>query len=340
MKIGFFARVPTRDYLDRVEFYRQDVEILRSLGHEVVPAIRLRQLPRDADLYWVWWWTWAPPVIWLAHARRKRAIVTGVLDYPHPVAGRGFSARPSWQRGVMEWSLAHADANVFISEWEATGVPREFDVRNPRYLPLAVDTDFYAPSGGPREEFALTVMWMESYNVWRKCAIEIVESIPLVVAKNPGARFVIAGERADGFPAVEAAVKRLGVEELVRFPGVVSREEKRRLMQTCRVYLQPTRHEGFGAAILEAMACGAPVISNPAGAVPEVVGDAGLLLADPEPATLAGALDRLWSDAGQRDSLGTRARERAVETFSFAARAAALRRLLDELSMPASPAGS
>jgi glycosyltransferase involved in cell wall biosynthesis len=342
VKIGFFARVPSRDYLDRVEFYRQDIEILRSLGHEVVPAVRFRDVPRDADLYWIWWWTWAPPLIWFAHSRGKPAIVTGVLDYPHPVPGKGFLARAAWQRKVMEWSLAHADANVFISQWESDGVPRAFDVRNPRYLPLAVDTEFYSPGPllPPREPFVLTVMWMDRYNVWRKCAIEIVEAIPALAAKHPDARFVIAGENADGFPEVQAAVERLGVGSLVSFPGVVSREEKRRLMRTCRVYLQPTRHEGFGAAILEAMACGAPVVSNPAGAVPEVVGDSGLLLPDPEPPTLAAALDRLWSDPGERETLGRKARERAVERFSFAARAEALRRLLAEFAKPESPAGS
>jgi glycosyltransferase involved in cell wall biosynthesis len=181
---------------------------------------------------------------------------------------------------------------------------------------------------------------MDRYNVWRKCAIEIIEAIPALAAKHPDARFVIAGENADGFPEVQAAVERLGVGGLVSFPGVVSREEKRRLMRTCRVYLQPTRHEGFGAAILEAMACGAPVVSNPAGAVPEVVGDAGLLLPDPEPPSLAAALDRLWTDPGAREALGRKARERAVERFSFAARGAALGRLLAEFATRESPAGS
>ena len=331
MTIAFFARVGSRAALDHVEFYRQDIELLRSLGHEVVTAIRWNELPRDADLYYIWWWTWAFQPLAVARRAGMPAIVTGVLDYPHPVRGKGFEGRPWWQRQVMKSSLARADMNVFISHWEAEAVPRRFRVRNPRYLPLAADTDFYAPSMGGREEFVFTVIWMDAYNVWRKCALEIVRTIPAFVRDHPSARFVIAGEKESGFSAVEAAVKELGVERFVEFPGIVSREEKRRLMQTCRVYLQPTRHEGFGAAILEAMSCGAVVVTNPAGAVPEVVGEAGCLIPDPGPDTICVALERLWTDVEARERIGRQARERAVEEFSVATRRAGLERLLAEI---------
>jgi glycosyltransferase involved in cell wall biosynthesis len=336
LKIGFFARVPDPGYLDRVEFYRQDIEILRSLGHEVVPAIRLHELPRDADLYWIWWWTWAFQPLLLAKVLGKPGVVTGVLDHPYPFPDRGFQARPAWQRAVMKWALREADANVFISEHEATLVPKELDVARPLCLHLAVDTDFYSPPPEPasREDFVLTVIWMESFNVWRKCALELVRAIPLVLERHPEARFVVAGERHDGFPLVESEAKRLGVESAVRFPGVVSREEKLRLMRTCRLYLQPTRYEGFGAAILEAMSCAAPVVSNPAGAVPEVVGDAGLLLPDPEPQTIAGAVSRLWDDAEGLSRLGIQGRLRALDRFSYAAKRMRLEKILGSLTGP------
>ena len=336
MKIGFFARVPSREFLERVEFYRQDIELLSSLGHEVATAIRWNEIPLDADLYYVWWWTWAFQPLAVAKLRGKPCVVTGVFDHPYPLPGRGFQARPAWQRAIMEAALRSADANVFLSMYETRGVSSDLEVRNPRCLPLAVDTDYYSPGDSPREDFILTVMWMESFNVWRKCAVEIVEAIPQVLERRPEARFVIAGEHHDGFPLVEAAAKRLGVETAVSFPGVVSRDEKRRLMRTCRMYLQPTRYEGFGAAILEAMACGAPVVTNPAGAGPEVVGEAGLLMPDPRPETIAGAVAALWGDQGRRLEMSRGGRERALEGFSFAARKAGLARLLEAVS-PAAP---
>jgi glycosyltransferase involved in cell wall biosynthesis len=334
LRIGFFARVESAGVLERVEFYRQDIEILRSLGHDVVTATRWRDVPRDADLYYVWWWTWALPVLALARTRRKPSIVTGVLDHPYPIPGRGYAARSLPERALMNLAMRAADVNVLLSRHEAEGAPRDLPIRNPRFIPLAVDTEAYSPGSAPREAFALTVLWMERYNVWRKCAVEIVEAIPAVVTKHPDARFVVAGEHHDGFDEVAGAARRLGVERHVEFPGAVSREEKIRLMRTCRVYLQPTRYEGFGAAILEAMSCGAPVVTNPVGAVPEVVGDCAVFLPDNRPGTIAGAVGDLWNDEDFRARLGTRGRSRAVGELSLARRRARLGKLLGEMAGP------
>lgn len=332
MRIGFFARVESAEVLERVEFYRQDIEILRSLGHEVVTATRWRDVLRDADLYYVWWWTWTLPVLALARARRKPSIVTGVLDYPYPIPGRGYSARSLPERALMNLAMRTADVNVLLSRHEAEGAPRDLPLRNPRFVPLAVDTDAYSPGFEPREDFALTVLWMESYNVWRKCAVEIVESIPAVLARHPAARFIIAGEHHDGFEKVASAARRLGVEGFVKFPGSVSREEKIRLMRTCRLYLQPTRYEGFGAAILEAMSCGAPVVTNPVGAVPEVVGESAVLLPDQRADTISAAVGGLWDDGQTLASLSRSGRARAIAEFSFERRRERLRELLEELA--------
>jgi glycosyltransferase involved in cell wall biosynthesis len=334
MKICFFARVESPRVLETVEFYRQDIELLRSLGHEVFPAVRARQIRTDVDLYYVWWWTWAFQPLFPAKLLGKPLVITGVLDYPYPVPDRGYPGRPLWQKLIMSAALRSADRNVFLSRHETEGVSRDLPVREPRCIPLAVDTEAYSPGGSPREDFVLSVIWMEKYNVWRKCAVEIVEAVPLVLAAHPEARFVIAGGHDTGFPEVLAAARRLKVERFMSFPGVIGRDEKIDLMRRCRLYLQPTRYEGFGAAILEAMSCGAPVATNAAGAVPEVVADAGHYLDGTDPAAIARGVNALWPDAGRREDLGSRARARAVEAFSFAGRRAALRALLTELRRP------
>lgn len=334
MRICFFARVESPRVLETVEFYRQDIEILRSLGHDVFPATRAREIRTDVDLYYVWWWTYAFLPMLPARILRKPLVITGVLDYPYPIEGRGYLARPAWQRAVMAAAYVAADRNVFLSRYETEGVARDLPVHEPRFIPLAVDTRAYSPGMAPREDFVLSVIWMEKYNVWRKCAVSIVEAIPLVLAAHPEARFVIAGGHDTGFEEVLAAARSLGVERAVSFPGVISRDEKIDLMRRCRLYLQPTRYEGFGAAILEAMSCGASVLTNAVGAVPEVVADAAHFLEDTDPATIARAVGSLWADAKGRENLSVRARERAVREFSFETRRAALRSLLREASPP------
>jgi glycosyltransferase involved in cell wall biosynthesis len=233
---------------------------------------------------------------------------------------------------LMSTALRSADRNVFVSRYEAEGVKRDLAVREPRCLPLAVDTEVYFPGDSPREDFVFSVLWLEKYSVWRKCAVEIVEAVPLVLAAHPEARFVIAGGHHDAFEEVLGAARRLGVESFVSFPGVISREEKIDRMRRCRLYLQPTRYEGFGAAILEAMSCGAPVLTNPVGAVPEVTGDAAFFLEGTGPEEIARGVNTLWTDSGRRHGLGSAGRERAVRNFSFETRRAGLRSLLSELA--------
>ena len=324
MRIGFFAHVPTLEVFKVWEFYRQDIEILESLGHEVVPARRWRQLPLNVDLYYVWWWTWAFQPLALGRLLGKPVVITGVLQ------DKPFSTRPWRERALIAAALRFASRNVFLSRQELALVSQELKVREPRCIPLGIDTGLYCPDGAPREDFVLTVLWMERRNVRRKCAVEIIEAIPAVVSRFPQMRFVIAGEQNNGYPEVQEAVRRLGVEEFVSFPGLISREKKIELLRRCRIYLQPSRYEGFGLAVLEAMSCGAPVITSPAGAVPEVVGDSGVFLPEPTPEAISRAILELWPDEDRRARLGTEGRRRAEELFSLDARKERIRGLLEE----------
>ena len=102
-------------------------------------------------------------------------------------------------------------------------------------------------------------------------------------------------------------------------------------MQECVVYLQPTRYEGFGLAILEAMSCGAPVITSPKGAVPEVVGDTALFVDGTSPSSIAEGLLQYLDDPSLRDQMSRRARARAVERFPYAERRDKMIALLERL---------
>src|SRR5512145_2622392 len=79
MRACFFVRTPAPQMLELVEFYRTDLSILRGLGFEVVVATRWSEIPWDADLYFVWWWTWAYLPVLKARLRRRPVIVTGTF---------------------------------------------------------------------------------------------------------------------------------------------------------------------------------------------------------------------------------------------------------------------
>jgi hypothetical protein len=123
--------VATPEILWRNEFYRQDLEALQALGCRVVIAGSWREIPWDADLYFVWWWTWAFLPLAKAKLRRRPVIVTGTFDYRWPVSGRDYFGRPLWERWLLRFALWAADVNVFDSRLEMNAVCKDLLVTNP-----------------------------------------------------------------------------------------------------------------------------------------------------------------------------------------------------------------
>ena len=332
IRVCFYARLRDRGVLDRVEFYRQDLHALQQAGFDVVVATNWAEIPRDVDVFFIWWWTWAWQPLLAARLARRPAIVTGVFDYRWPEPGIDYVNRPFWQRLPMRAALRVADANVFIAQCEIKQVTEALPVTRPLCLPLGVDMTKYQPGTGPRQPFVLSIGWLSAENARRKCMFEVVRAAAIVLARRPGLRFVIAGQHHTGFPELQALAAELGIADRVEWPGAVSEEEKIRLLQTCAVYVQPSVYEGFGLAILEALSCGAPVVSSPVGAVPEVVGDAGVLIDGRSPEQLAAAVQALLDDPADAAERGRRGRAHAVASFAIERRQQALAALVAELA--------
>lgn len=110
------------------------------------------------------------------------------------------------------------------------------------------------------------------------------ESYPLLLAGRPPTR------RSASWPDYNAYIERLALGPYVRWIGYVAEEDKPAVYRQASAFVFPSRAEGFGLPVLEAMACGAPVITTTAGALPEVVGEAGFAV-DPDNARdMAGAI--------------------------------------------------
>ena len=325
LSICFYGRLKRRDEINYVSYYVDDLRILRELGYRVHVATRPHQL-RPADLYFVWWWTWAFQAVAFARLLRRPAIVTGALH------AHEFALRSPIERRLIEYSFGRASANLFISDYELGSCTEIIDVRNPSCVPLAVDTDRYVPSEDPRDVgLLLCAAKMTELNGQRKCIPELIAAFREVRKAIPGLRLVIVGERLDGYQKLQAVATSLGVEDAIDFPGVVSETEKIRLMQRCAIYVQPTRFEGFGLAILEAMSCGAAVVTSDVGAVPQVVGGCAELVDGASPTSIAAGILRLLNDPDRRTELGRLGRSRAVSAFSYEQRKARLSRVINDV---------
>jgi glycosyltransferase involved in cell wall biosynthesis len=157
--------------------------------------------------------------------------------------------------------------------------------------------------------------------------LDVRKNIPVLLAAFAQARpdlsepvqLVIAGSAHSKnpvvFPPLEPEIRRLGLEDLVVLPGRVSEEDKIALYQAADLYVTPSLYEGFGLTALEAMASGVPVIAANRTSLPEVVGDAGVLV-EPEEAALAEAVTRVLNSPTLADDLRQRGLGRA-STFSW-----------------------
>jgi glycosyltransferase involved in cell wall biosynthesis len=144
-------------------------------------------------------------------------------------------------------------------------------------------------------------------------------------AGGPPATLVIAG-RALGtdarlFPDIDALIAELGVANSIRRIDV-PREDNPLLYNAATAFAYPSRYEGFGMPPLEAMACGTPAVVAATSSLPEVVGDAALLVPPDDISAWAGALWRLLADVALRDELRARGFARAAQfSYNRAARA-------------------
>ncbi len=122
---------------------------------------------------------------------------------------------------------------------------------------------------------------------------------------------VLAGPRGWYFERISAAIASLGKDRRILLPGYIADEDVPAILSAALALVYPSLYEGFGLPVLEAMACGTPVIVSATSSLPEVVGEAGLPVNPLSVEELREAMAHLLADEGLRGELGRRGRERA-----------------------------
>lgn len=233
---------------------------------------------------------------------------------------------------VVPRALAAADAVIAVSERTAAdlhtllGVPRE----KITVIPLGVDPAFTL-----RVDAAAVAALRERYALAGPVALAVGTIEPrknyegLIAAfdqarREPGGpqTLVIAGRKGWLYEGVFAAVERLGLSERVRFLDYIPDGELATLYAAADVLAMPSLYEGFGIPVLEAMASGTPVVCSDGGSLPEVAGDAAVVVPVSDTEALSRALARVASDGELRAALIAKGLERVQGyTWDAAARA-------------------
>lgn len=174
---------------------------------------------------------------------------------------------------------------------------------------------FDLPDGGVR--WLLTVARLEAH----KGVDTVIQALPAIAARAPDVRYVVAGSGAER-DTLEQLAHKTGVADRVRFLGEVTEHDLPALYNLASVYVGASRRaqrigvEGFGISLVEASACGLPVVAGNSGGIPDAVrdGETGFLVPPEDPAALTDAVGRLITDAELARRIGAAGR-RAVETY-------------------------
>ena len=135
---------------------------------------------------------------------------------------------------------------------------------------------------------------------FRKGIIDILDSFEMLKPKYRELKLVLAGYLS---PTVTPIIDRLSNYRFIKdviMPGFVSDDQKRALLSSALVFLFPSEYEGFGLPVLEAMACGSPVITSNVSSLPEVGGSAALYVTPNAPEQLTAEIERLLNSEGLR----------------------------------------
>ena len=159
----------------------------------------------------------------------------------------------------------------------------------------------------------------------KKGVLYLLQALQLL--KGDGAKLTIVDDAARHSSYVEDVgpspsygsklVEKLDLDGMVHFTGRLTRQELAQHYSAARIAVVPSLYEGFGLPAAEAMACGTPVIATTGGALPEVVGDAGVLVPPADADALAAAIRQLLSDQQAQQRMSEAGKKRVREQFNW-----------------------
>jgi glycosyltransferase involved in cell wall biosynthesis len=205
---------------------------------------------------------------------------------------------------------------VTVSESARADVHRELGVASHRIAVVhnGVDTELFRPLPAiPKQPGRIVTT--ASADVPLKGLVFLVEALAKLRTEREAELVVIGKTKKNG--PVAAAIARFGLEGAVTFRSGVGWADLVELYARAEVAVVPSLYEGFSLPAIEAMAAGLPVVATTAGALPEVIGDAGSLVPPGDAGALAVAIGRLLDDPAARTHLGSAARARAMDRFSW-----------------------
>ncbi|QXF81487.1 glycosyltransferase family 4 protein [Rhodococcus pyridinivorans] len=215
-----------------------------------------------------------------------------------------------------------------VSENSADDIRTAFGIESERIhtIALGVNTEVFAPRKD--ERVPGRIVCVASADAPLKGVPTLLEAVAKLRTERE-IELVLVSKLAPG-GATEKLIDELAIGDVVRTVSGIDDTELADLLASAEIAAVPSLYEGFSLPAIEAMSCGTPLVASRAGAIPEVVGDAGRLVPPGDAEQLAAGLAGLFDDPAERRRLGTKGRERVLERYSWAAVAAQTAAIYDK----------
>lgn len=256
------------------------------------------------------------PVVATVHhpiTRDKQLALDAAPNWRHRILVRRWHSFLRMQKKVVQ-KLGHI---VTVSERSRHDIANAFD-RPASTIELVhngIDTDTFKPLAHVTKD-PLQLITTASADQPLKGLRYLLDAVASLKPAFPGLKLLVVGKlKEDGATAKQ--LKRLQLADSVQFVSGISTEALVEHYNQSAIAVSPSLYEGFGLPAGEAMACGTPVISSDGGALPEIVGDAGIVVEAGNSAELAKAIAALLQDPDKRQSMAIECRKRIENTFSW-----------------------
>ena len=237
------------------------------------------------------------------------------------------AARLTLKRG-LRFAAREADRIITPSQFTADEVQELLGVERDRLRIVPHGVAMSPPDRDRASKFLAERGITEPYVLWlgtqeeRKNVLAVLDAFEQVSRSDPDVTLVVHGPQGWLGAEVADGIRRRRLQDRSQVSeGGLLREELAALYSRASVFVFPSIYEGFGLPVLEAMACGAPVITSDRSAMPESAGDAAVLVDPDDHDALGDALGALLADGDARADRARRGRERAADfTWEVSAR--------------------
>ena len=259
-------------------------------------------------------------------------VVLTIHDVSYERNPEWYPYRRDWlRRAFYRWSAQSADHVVTVSWFSASEIAATYAVPADRVtvVPLGVSPTFTSPNDGlpctlPAAVTTPYLLHVGDLHERRNLALAVTA---VVEARRhfgalPALSLVLVGTDRGTADALRALAADAGAPDAIVLLGSVEESVLRALYRCATAFIYPSRYEGFGLPVLEALASGTPVIASRAASIPELTGDAAILLDPDDDRGWTDAVIRVGTDEELRRELGTRGIARAaLFTWARTARA-------------------